>query len=226
MSRRIASELGDQQYFAAPGSLSDYEARDTPPRHVQKAFTLCAVYGLHFSTFLKVIGLHVGEAGTDPISDNLLPRQFPTDFRRSTSDIDEPASNGFLEQLVSRSKHVPFFLRGSLPGLSGLTSSSLNDFLWVGGDQNPLHPLLVNGLIVVVNRHRKKPLHFRSKPLWQQPLYVLLRRDGTYVCGCCSLENGTLMIHPYSVNHRRPEHLRNHHDAEVVGQIVTVARRL
>jgi hypothetical protein len=226
MSRRIASELGDPQYFVASGSLSDYEARDTPPRHVHKALTLCAVYGLHFSTFLKVIGLNVGEAGTNPIPDNLLPRQFPADLRRRRSDISEPAANGFLERLLSRSKHVPFFLRGCLPGLSGLSSFSLNDFFWVGGDQNPLHPVLVDGLIAIVNRHTKKPFHFRSKPLWQQPLYVLLRRDGTYVCGCCSLEDGTLMLHPYSVSHQRPEHLRNHRDAEVIGQIVTVARKL
>jgi hypothetical protein len=27
---------------------------------------------------------------------------------------------------------------------------------------------------------------------------MLLRRDGTYICGCCSAENGTLAIHPYS----------------------------
>jgi hypothetical protein len=224
MSRQIASELGDEQYFTAPGSLSDYEALDTPPRHVHKAITLCAIYGLHFSTFLKIIGLHVEEAGLDPIPDNLVPRR-PPDGPSGTEN-DELTGKGFLEQLLSRSEHVPFFLRGCLPGWSGLTSSSLNDFFWVGGNQDPLHPLLLDGLIVVVNRHRKKPLHFRSRPLWQQPVYVLLRRDGTYMCACCSLENGILVIHPYSSDYRRPEQLRNHYDAEVVGEIVTVARRL
>ena len=33
MSRHIAHALGDPQYFAASGSLSDYEAQDSPPRH-------------------------------------------------------------------------------------------------------------------------------------------------------------------------------------------------
>lgn len=63
-------------------------------------------------------------------------------------------------------------------------------------------------------------------PLWQQPLYVLLRRDGTYLCACCSLENGTLEIHPNSLDYQRPEQLRNRQDAEVIGQIVTIARSL
>jgi len=224
MSRRIASELGDKQYFAAPGSLSDYEAIDAPPRHVHKVITLCVVYGLQFSTFLNSIGLHLEEAGQDPIPDNLVPRQPPTG--RSGSEDDVPTKNGFLGQFLKRSEPVPAFLRGSLPVLSGLKRSSLNDFFWVGGDENPLHPLLVNGLIVAVNRHRKKALYFRSRPLWQQPLYILLRRDGTYMCACCSLENGTLVIHPYSLDYQRPEQLRNRRDAEVVGQIVTIARTL
>jgi transcriptional regulator with XRE-family HTH domain len=224
MSRRIASALGDEQYFAAPGSLSDYEALDTSPRHVHKVITLCAVYGLHFSTFLKSIGLAVEDMGKHPIPDTLVPRK-PL---RGSSDTenDELTGNGFLEQLLRRSEHVPTFLCGSLPGLSGLRASSANDFFWVGGDRNPLHPLLVNGLIVVVNRHKKKPIHFRSRPLWQQPLYLLLRRDGSYLGGCCSLENGILVIHPYSPSQQRPERLENHSDAEMIGQIVTVARKL
>ncbi len=225
MSRHIAGEMGDEQYFAAPGSLSDYEALDTPPRHVHKAITLCAVYGLQFSTFLKSVGLDLEETGKDPIPDSLVPRELPPSSRAS-SKTDEPTGNGFLERLLNRSQPVPFFVRESLSDLSGLKSPSLRDFFWVGGEPNPLHPLLVNGLLVVVNRHRKKPTYSRSKPLWQQPLYMLLKRDGTYVCGCCSPENGTLVIHPYSRDYQRSEQLRNHDDAEVIGQIVIVARRL
>ena len=224
MSRRVAVALGDEQYFAAPGSLSDYEALDSSPRHVHKVITLCVVYGLHFSTFLKSVGLNVEEAGKHPIPDKLVPRKPPRGLAHAENH--GPMDDGFLEQLLGRSEHVPTFVRGCLPGLSGLRTLSLNDFFWVGGDQNPLHPLLANGLIAVVNRRRKKALHFRSRPLWQQPLYVLLKREGTYLCGCCSLEEGTLVVHPCLPSHQRPEHLRNHVDAEVVGQVVTIARML
>jgi hypothetical protein len=224
MSRLIASELGNEHYFAAPGSLSDYEATDIPPRHIHKAITLCALYGLQFSTFLKGIGLPVEEGGTHPIPDNLVPRDLPIEPRNGEKGAQE--ANGFLNHLLRKGQHVPFFLRNSVSGFAGTTSFSLNDFFWVGGDQHPLHPLLVNGLIAVVNRHKKKAIHFRSKPLWQQPLYVLLRRNGTYICGCCSLEKATLVTHPYSQSGAHSEHLRNHEDAEVVGQIVTIVRGL
>jgi hypothetical protein len=198
LSRQVAAELGDEQYFAAAGSLSDYEARDVPPRHVHKVLTLCAIYGLQFATFLKSIGLCLEDAGRDPIPDRLLPGKIAAGSRGTVNETDDPIENGFLGHLLRQSGQVPFFLRESLSELSGLTNLSLHDFFWVGGESNPLHPLLVNGLLVIVNRHRKKPIYFRSKPLWQQPVYVLLRRNGTYTCGCCSLENRTLVIHPFS----------------------------
>jgi hypothetical protein len=28
--------------------------------------------------------------------------------------------------------------------------------------------------------------------LWQQPIYVILKRDGTYLAASCGTENGTL----------------------------------
>ena len=226
MSRQVAAELGDEQYFAAAGSLSDYEARDVPPRHVHKAITLCAIYGLQFSTFLKSIGLRLEDAGCDPIPDRLVPRRLAAGSQVNTIETDDPTESGFLGHLLRQSGHLPFFLRESLSDLSDLNNLSLHDFFWVGGESNPLHPLLVNGLLAIVNRHRKKPFYFRSKPLWEQPVYLLLRRNGTYTCGCCSLENRTLVIHPYSPTYQPPEQLRNHDDAEVIGQVVTVARRL
>jgi hypothetical protein len=225
LSRRIATELGDEQYFAASGSLSDYETQDAPPRHVQKAITLCAIYGLRFSTFLKSNDLHIQDAGQDPIPDNLVPRKTPTSFQKNKKESGEFSGKQFFE-LLRQYEPVPFFLRNRLSELSGLKSLSLHDFFWVGGDQKPLHPLLVNGLFLILNRHKKKPIYSRSTPLWQQPLYVLLKRDGTYICGCCSLENDLLVMHSYSADYRQPEKLRNHHDAEVVGLVVTVARRL
>jgi len=224
MSRRVAEELRDEQYFIAPGSLSDYEASQTPPRHVHKAITLCAVYGLCFSRFLKSIGLGMEEAGQQPIPDHLVPRDSPTG--RSAIENGGTPTHGILPPLLNQTEPIPFFLRSSIPTLSGLGMSSLNDFFWVGGERSPLHPVLVNGLLAIINRHRKKALHFRSRPLWQQPIYVLLKRDGTYICGCCSEENGTLIIHPHLPSHLPTEHLRNHQDAEVIGQVVTVVRRL
>ena len=226
MSYNIADLLGDERYFVSPSSLCDYELFNAPPRHFHKAITLCSLYGLQFHVFLNAIGIALAEAGTEPIPDHLARRVLRTEPVENSNDNDMRGRNGFLEQMLERCEEIPFFLRESIGPLSSLEDASLDDVFWIGGEYDVLHPCLANGLFALVNRRDKRPIHFTSKPLWQQPVYVILMRNGTYLCACCGIENGTLVIHPYSQQFRRSEHLRYHQDAEVVGRIVTVARKL
>ena len=226
MSLRVADLLGDEQYFIAHSSLFDYEVLDTPPRHFHKAITLCVLYGLQFHAFLKAIGIDPEEAGAESMPDHLIPRLVPEGSLDNETNNRKPAHNGFLGELLRECEGVPFFLRKSIGALSGLAAISLDDVFWIGGERAVLHPYLTNGLLVIVNRRRKKPFHSRSKPLWQQPLYVIFKRGGTYLCACCGVENDALVVHPYSQHFPRPAKFRYRQDAEVVGEIVTIARKL
>jgi hypothetical protein len=225
MSRQIANLLGDEHYFASPGSLSDYETLDMPPRHIHKAITLCAVYGLEWSMLLKSVNLPLENAGTEPLSDGLLDRPLPSGLRRKDAATKTPAAS-FNHLLTEWGNEVPLFLRGSLGVLSGLSHISLHDVFWIGENQSPLPTTRTNNMLAIVNRRKKTPMHWRSRPLWQQPMYVLLRRDGEYRCEFCSLENGVLVLHSYTHGYHHSERLRNRHDAEVIGQVVTLARKL
>lgn len=166
------------------------------------------------------------EAGTEPMPDHFARRELHAGSLENSDDNDMSGRNGFLEQVLERCEEIPFFLRQSIGALSGLKDPSLDDWFWIGGEHDFLHPLLTNGLFVLINRRDRRPIHFTSKPEWQQPVYVIQLRNGTYLCACCGVENGTLVIHPYSEQFHRSERLRYHHDAEVVGRIVTVARKL
>jgi hypothetical protein len=225
ISRAIANLLADERYFASPGSLSDYEAVDTPPRHFHKIITFCLIYSLRLDSILETLGLSAQDTGADPIPDILIGRGSPKEIGSGPTGTYEPGRGHLLERLLAQVEEVPFFLRGSIGRLSGLTNPALKDFFWIGGVTNPRHPYLAGGLLAVVNRHRKKPDHCDSKQLWQQPLYLILRRDGTYLCGCCELRNKRLVVHSY-INRFDEAELLSAHDAEVVGQIVTVVRRL
>lgn len=227
MSRQIATALHDEKYFTAPGSLSDYEASDRPPRHVHKIFTLCILYSLGFSELVKSFGLTFSESGLEPIPDEWLARGGPPDGEDREAPVEgETDASGFFSIFLNQFGEIPFFLRNSLDSLSGLTEVSLRDVFWVSGRPQPLHPSVDGVLFAVVNRRRKKPVTFRQKPVWEQPLYLLMKRDGSYFPASCSLENGLLVIHPHSEGFIQPELLRNAVDAEVVGQIVAVVRSL
>jgi hypothetical protein len=223
MSRVIVEVLKDDRYMTSPSSLSDYELRNAAPRDFHKIVTLCSTYGLKFDSVMKRIGADLADAGAESMPDRYLSRTEPPVAKSAAVDV---IGTGFLEKLQEECQELPFFLRHSLGYFSGSTHISLDDFFWVGGDNDPLHSYLAQGLVVVVNRRRKTPLHFVSKPLWQQPIYVVLKRDGIHFAACCDVENGALVVHPYARGFRRDEEYRLHRDAEVVGQIVAIARRL
>jgi len=224
MSRTIAEVLKDDRYMTSPSSLSDYELHNAAPRDFHKIVTLCSVYGLKFASVMGRIGLDLADAGAESMPDRYLSRSEPTvAVRRAAGDV---VHTGFLEKLLEECQEIPFFLRHSLEYFCDSARVSWDDFFWVGGDDDPLHPYLVKGLVVMVNRRRKTPVHFVSKPLWQQPIYIVLKRDGTHFAACCAVENGALVVHPYARDFHRDEQYRLHQDAEVVGQIVAIVRRL
>jgi hypothetical protein len=215
--------MGDERYFTASGSLSDYETFNTPPRHFHKVITFCVIYSLPLNQIFQVLDLNLDEAGREPIPD-LLTGGDSSETVAST-DTDSIEGTGFISELAGELGGPPFFLRSSLDVLCGLPRLSLKDFFWIGGSANTVHPYLKGAVLAVVNRQKKKPNDCASKPLWQQPLYIILKRDGTYLSGCCSQENDTLVIHTYRGGiHKRGE-LRSR-DAEIIGKIVSVARRL
>jgi transcriptional regulator with XRE-family HTH domain len=224
MSGTIAELLNDDRYAASASSLSDYELSNTAPRDFHKIVSLCSIYGLHFGSVMERLRIDPGQAGTEAMPDHYLSRLQPA-VTTMISDRDI-AGTGFVEQLLEKCQDVPFFLRRCLGHFSSSAHVSLEDFFWVGADEAPLHPYLADGLVVLVNRRRKAPLHFLSKPLWQQPIYVVLKRDGTYLAACCGVANGALVVYPYTQSFRRNEEYRLHQDVEVVGQIVAIARRL
>jgi hypothetical protein len=141
------------------------------------------------------------------------------------SETDRIERSGFLLELAGELGGAPSFLRSSLGVLCGLPRLSLKDFFWMGRSGSRVHPYLTGAVLAVANRQKKKPNDCGSKPLWQQPLYIILKRDGTYLCGCCSRENDSLLIYTYKDGVHQQEEVRNR-DAEVVGKIVSVARRV
>jgi len=226
LSRQIADELGDDRFFAAPGSLSDYEAQDTPPRHVHKVVTLCLLYAVQLSEFLEAAGINGSTLGEERIPWRLLAKP---DFNAKGGAVgasNVQANDPLLRHLIREFEGLPVFLRGSLKELTGIRDLSLRDFFWTGAEKNPLHPYLRGSLLVVVNRRKKTPSNFRSKPLCKHPLYVLLRRDGGYFCACCSRNGSQLSVHPYPMSSYPLPGLQNHQDMEVVGEVVTIVRRL
>lgn len=227
MSRWIASRLADQLYFVAPSTLSDYETLSVPPRHIQKIVTLCILYCIEFQKFLRACGLPLDQDGREPMPDGLVPRQPPNrshDLHAQNGQENVPERGGFLDSLLSQWGEVPLFLGHSRNAITGLKNLSLSDVFWVGGDKAPMHPLLINATFVVINRRLKSLV--QSKIAGEPPLCLLLKRDGSYLCGCCDLQQGNIVVRAYPGGRLVAQQFRNGIDAEITGQVTTILRRI
>jgi len=210
LSRLIAEHLGDHRYFTSPGALSDYEAADKLPRHIHKVFSLAIIYCVAFRDLLRAFDILLGN----------LERIPPT--RRTQGKW----SSGLFENIQDQFGDVPLFLASALPTLSGLAHISLRDVFWFGGEVNPLHPSLRGAVLVLVNRRNKKPRRLSKASAGEQPVYLLEDRGGSYFAGSCGIEKGRLVLHAYPQGSPDKQAIRRHIDAEVVGQIVGIARSL
>lgn len=222
LTREIARLLDNDRYFVSASSLSNYEAGDMP-RHFQKAISVCLSYAIDLPSFLEGFGLRLEEAGTDSIPDQFIPRFEPDASDNKTHELQ---IDGFLRELVGQVGDVPLFLRHSVRDLSALSSTTLRTVYWAGGIRNPLHPYLAKTLLIAVDRQKKLPVDSRSRPAWERSFYLVLKRDGSYLVGPCGIENGALVMHPDAEHLELREEFRNHRDAEVVGQVSAVVRRL
>jgi len=229
MSRWISDTLSDELYFTAPSTLSDYETLSGPPRHIQKIITLCVLYCIDFEEFLQACGLPLDQIGHEAIPDQLIPRRSPdrslrlpmTDGQGSMGE-----QNGFLVPLIMQWEEIPLFLRHSVNELASLRNFSLSDVYWVGGNETPAHPLLIKATFVAVNRRIKKPAKSTASTVCEQPICLILKRDGSYLCGRCALHLENLTVHGYPGGPFCTQQFRNGIDAEVVGQVTTILRRL
>lgn len=228
ISRAIADSLSNKHYFIAPGTLSDYETLREPPRHIPKMIALSLIYAINFDRLLQFSGLPLEMAGQEFMPDGIMGRRVPGANHKARGRIQNtaPNPNGFLNTLLAQWEEIPLFLRFALDALTGLKDFSLSDVFWVGGDRLQPHPLLHDAAFVSINRRAKRPTSPDGGSACRESLFIVLRRNGTYICGHCTLEGGSLKVHGYPRGHVASQSFRNEIDAEVVGQVTTILRKI
>jgi hypothetical protein len=227
MSRKIAQELGDQRYFTAIGSLSDYESAEAPPRHIHKVVTLCTLYSIGFWHFLQASGLAIDKLGQKAIPEALTEAEHrAASSRRKHREVQGTKGSSFINLLVDRFEEIPLFLRNALPELCGMSHPALRNVFWAGEMGQDFHAPLRGAAFLVINQRMKTAVVSETEPEWKQPVYLLARRDGSYFCGRFALADNITVLHPLSARPSSPKLHESRGDAEIAGQVVTVLRRI
>lgn len=215
----IARTLRNRECFCAVGSLSDYESNTEFPRHLHKLLSLCTVYSLSPWEFMSAAGLRLGEAGQNPMPDELRDGAVPLHLESVRADGGPSGTPPRDTAAV-----LPFFFGRAAGEFLKMEHLSIRDIFGMGHAKKSFHPYLADALAVIIDRHKKRVTTQPHVPLWAQPLYVLLRRDGQYICTSCGSDNGKLVMRPFSDGFDRPVRLENPDEVEVIGKVVGILR--
>jgi hypothetical protein len=199
--------MGDQAYSIALGTLSDYEASDTIPRHLHKIFSLCALYAIDFRQYICSAGLlhrslcqmppftgkDTFSAGDQQVKEFVLSSN-RSDFPKSLINVCENFIRGKTSQFMSYSAKI------------GEAHPDGSDYLIV----DPSRRVLERG----------------AWPAdWQRPLYLIRKCNGNYVYGFCTLSDGMMTVHRTPGTPHPVERFRSD-EGTVIGQIVAMSRSL
>ena len=224
LSQQIAIELNDSQFLISLGLLCDVEATSAIPRHVAKIFSFCVLYSIDLWSFLRAAKIPIQEAGREQI-----PRHF-LDEKIANLPVEDGRVGireaSLAECLAKAFGEIPLFLLiGFSSGLTGFALSA-SELYWVGHKEKALHPSLDGAFLMAVDsttRGRRPADSLGAEP-WERPLYLLLLRDGRYLCGFCSFAHDHITLIPHPDCGVAPVRFSNGGEAEVIGQVTSVAR--
>jgi hypothetical protein len=225
MTLEVAEQLANSEYMISTGSFFEFEAANTLPRHIEKVFSLCIAYNIDLWTLLRAAGLPLEESGHSPIP---LPSLAD---KRSNQSLTITGSNlpgqSLCSYLVDALEEIPLFLLDGFSGLAPGLDAPSRGLFWVGRQEIAYHPWTEGAVLVVVDAGSKG----RSKDskwleLWERPIYVLMLRDDRYVIGFCSFVEDRMTLIPHPACKVPPLHFLAGRDAEVIGRVTAIARRI
>jgi len=224
MSRKIASEKQNEEYFLSHNWVTDIERGRFMPR-MFRMYSISAIYKLKFTEVASYFGLQISDLRRDSASIHLpnthllgdigepegeavsLPVEFKPDFRFEKTNLLARAVEKWDAVPLGLLQHLD--LRGSMYGYIGL-----EDFT--------LYPLIRPGSLVQIDASERKISPVPWKTEFERPIYFAELRDG-YLCGWCEIDRGRLVVIPHPHSHREVRVFDYPAQAEIVGRVTGVA---
>ena len=224
MSRRIASEKGNEEFYLSHNWVTDIERGKFRPG-MFKIYSLSAIYHRQFTEIASLFGLQIADLRRDSASIRLpkthliegvgepeaeavsLPVSFKPDFRFEKTNL--------LARVVEKWDAVPVGLLQHLDLRSSV-------YGYIGLEDFTLYPLIRPGSLVQIDAGQRKISPVPWKTEFERPIYFTELRDG-YVCSWCEIDRGRLMVIPHAHSHREVRVFDYPAQAEIVGRVTGVA---
>jgi hypothetical protein len=194
---------------------------------VYRLYSLCAIYGLEFTTVLRWYGIELEELLIDAAK-LAIDHTRILEFNASEgvqvelpTDIDERLD---LSQTSYLGRHIRRWGRVPL-ALLNLVEPRRQRYGFIGTEDWSMYPILWPGSFVQIDETRRRVARDGWAHECERPIYFVEHRDG-FRCGWCTHSGSLLIVQPHSSSQNPPQVFRYPGEAEVVGQVVGVAMRL
>jgi transcriptional regulator with XRE-family HTH domain len=227
LSRTIAKDKQNQDYYIAHASLADIEKGKLVPT-IHKLYSLAVIYGRDYDRLAILSGVPVPEARKDH-SALALPRTYLLEPPPERPEAERLAAVKLRERLrVERTNLVSRMLETweeVPPWLQAMQGNSPL-YAYIGMDDYTLHPFIRPGSIVQIDPRLKKIPSVTWHSDYDRPVFFVELRD-RYICCWCEMHNGQLiLIASQQSQRRRVQHVRYPIDATIIGRVTGVAMTL
>jgi len=225
-SQQIARNRGNQEFSVGLSRLADIENKGTVPS-LYRLYSLCVIYGLSFQTVLTWFGINLDDLAADASRLSFRGTR-PIDFDSSDFILQEAPIEvqGTLD--LSQTVYLnPYIRRWGTLAVSVLKGVNLRKhrYAFIGTDDWFMHPILPPGSFVQIDESQRRLDGDGAAQEHERAIYFIEHRGG-YRCGWCTESNGFLVVQPHWTSNMRVELFRFPEEADVIGRVIGVAKRL
>ena len=227
LSRRLAAEKQNQDFFISRGWLNNVENGSNTPG-LFKLYSLGAIYRTHWSSIFSYFGLNLSDFGRDqamfaPPKTQLVSPPEEADGEtvvvplQSRENVKLDKTN-LLSRLVEIWGEVPIRL---------LQHIDLRkcEYGFIGMSDYFMFPILRPGSIVQIDGSQRKISQVKWQSEYDRPIYFVELR-GEYICSWCEVRGGHLLALPSPMSTCQVRQFVYPRDAEIVGRVTGVAMRI
>lgn len=226
-SQHIATERASQEFCVGLSRLADIENKGTIPS-IYRVYSLCAIYGLDFSTVLGWYGVNLLQLPVDAVQLG-LPQTRPLRYGVPDSGSIEVPTEFVLPPDLQRTFYLSRHIKrwGKLP-ISLLNSLDLPNrkYALVGEEDWSMHPVIAPGALVEINDSKREVVNAGWMHESERPIYFVEDRVRGFCCRWCIQSGDFLVLQAHPLSGLPPQVLRAGEGIEVVGQVTAVAMRL
>ena len=216
VSRSIAEEKGNPDYYISPATWVEIERGSTPS--IYKIFSLAVCLRIPYERVMQAFGVDPFEANssllerTELVRINLRDLGFSLQLNFNTHfDVRQ---TGLLHTDSQAWHDLPAPLQERL-------NPSRYQYALIGTEDDSMGDLVPPGSLVEIDRRQTSTEGFAWKTLHERPLYVISHAQG-HSCGWCQQDGPELTLLPHPLSKMTVRRFTFPVEAEIIGRVVSV----